>query len=57
MAYGQQSIGCEVHSCLFHQQGNTCRLNSITVLPTPGCTTCGAQDESFCGSYAHRSDS
>ncbi|MBQ5987059.1 MAG: DUF1540 domain-containing protein [Clostridia bacterium] len=57
MAYGQQSIGCEVHSCLFHQQGNTCRLNSITVRPTPGCTTCGAQDESFCGSYAHRSDS
>ena len=41
MAYGQQSIGCEVHSCLFHQQGNTCRLNSITVRPTPGCTTCG----------------
>ena len=39
MAYGQQSIGCEVHSCLFHQQGNTCRLNSITVRPTPGCTT------------------
>ena len=53
MPYGNQSIGCEVTSCLFHQNGNTCRLNSITVRPSPGCES-KSPDESFCGSYAYK---
>ena len=32
-------------------------MNRHNICYKPGCTTCGAQDESFCGSYAHRSDS
>lgn len=52
MSYGNQTIGCEVESCLFHQNGNQCRLNSITVRPTDCCS--GEECESFCGSYAHR---
>lgn len=55
MPYGKQSIGCEVESCLFHQEGDTCRLNSITVQPTPDCD-CGTDAESRCGSYAHKQD-
>lgn len=54
MSYGTQTIGCEVTSCLFHQKGNTCRLNSITVHPAPGCFS-GTEDESRCGSYAKKS--
>ena len=53
MTSGTQTIGCEVESCLFHQRGHTCRLNSITVRPNPGCEERAACDESFCGSYAH----
>ena len=46
-----QKIICEVESCL-HQDCNTkkCKLNSINVMPTQGCSTRKA-DESMCGSY------
>lgn len=53
MEQKEQKIGCEVTSCRFNQQGARCALSSICVRPAYDCAT-GRENESLCGSYAHR---
>ena len=48
---GKQTIGCEVTSCRFNQQGNECELNRVEIKPKCDCHS-GNCDEAQCGSYA-----
>ncbi len=47
---GNQTIGCEVTSCRFNSQGNSCNLHSIQVKPACDCHS-GGVEEANCGSY------
>ncbi len=47
---GKQTIGCEVTSCRFNEQGCNCELDRIEVKPKCDCHT-GECTESLCGSY------
>ena len=46
-----QNIGCEVHSCVFHNDRNACDLEQITVRPCKDCQSGHADSETLCGSY------
>lgn len=48
---GQQTIGCEVESCKYFDQGGMCNLNRIVVKPCRSCNTGNPEDETLCGSY------
>lgn len=47
---GKQTIGCEVTSCRFNQQGSVCDLNRVEIKPNCDCHS-GECDEAQCGSY------
>ena len=48
---GKQTIGCEVTSCRFNEQGCDCELDRIEVKPKCDCHS-GDCSESECGSYS-----
>jgi hypothetical protein len=51
-SFGNQSIHCDVHSCLYNDERQSgCTLSSIQVQANAGGNTGKACDESNCGSY------
>ena len=50
-----QSIGCDVCSCVHHcQDSNYCSLSEINVCACKNCHSDRPEDESMCGSYESR---
>lgn len=50
-----QSIGCDVCSCVHHcQDSNYCSLSEINVCACKNCHSGRPEDESMCGSYEGR---
>lgn len=47
---GKQTIGCEVTSCRFNEQGCDCELDRIEVKPKCDCHS-GDCSDTLCGSY------